>query len=57
MRKYLAKPDLNNMLMNKTPIDCWNILKYEIGSINYQLVPLKKTRKTVLKETFVKISY
>ena len=30
MRKYLAKLDWNNMLMNKTAIECWNILKYEI---------------------------
>ena len=30
MRKYLAKLDWNNMLMNKTTIECWNILKYEI---------------------------
>ena len=29
MRKYLAKLDWNNMLMNKTAIECWNILKYE----------------------------
>ena len=27
MRKYLAKLDWNNMLMNKTAIECWNILK------------------------------
>ena len=30
MTKYLAKLDWNNMLMNKTAIECWNILKYEI---------------------------
>ena len=57
MRKYLTKLDWNNMLMNKTAIECWNILKYETGSIDDQLVPLKKTRKTVLKEIFVKRSY
>ena len=28
MRKYLAKLDWNNMLMNKTAIEYWNILKY-----------------------------
>ena len=33
MRKYLAELDWNNMLMNKTAIECWNILKYEIESI------------------------
>ena len=30
------------MLMNKTAIECWNILKYEIESIIDQFVPLKK---------------
>ena len=30
MRKYLAKLDWNNMLRNRTAIECWNILKYEI---------------------------
>ena len=30
MRKYW---NWNNMLMNKTAIECWNILKYEIESI------------------------
>ena len=33
MRKYLAKVDWNNMLGNKTAIECWNILKYKIESI------------------------
>ena len=47
MRKYLAKLDWNNMLRNKTAIECWNILKYVIESIIDQFVPLKKTRKTV----------
>ena len=47
MRKCLAKPDWNKMLMNKTAIKCWNILKYEIESIIDTFVPLKKTRKTV----------
>ena len=47
MRKYLAKLDWNNMLMNKTAIECWNILKYEIESIIDKFVPLEKTRKTV----------
>ena len=57
MRKYLAKLDWNNMLMNKTAIECWNILKYEIESIIDKFVPLKKIGKTVLKETLVKRSY
>ena len=42
MRKYLAKLDLNNMLMKRTTIECWNIIKYEIESIID-----KKTSKTV----------
>ena len=50
MRKYLAKLDWNNMLMNKTAIECWNILKYEIESTINKFVPLKKRRKTVYKE-------
>ena len=49
MKKYLAKLDWNNMLMNKTAIECWNILKSEIESIIDKFVPLKKTRKTVYK--------
>ena len=32
----LAKLDWNNMLMNKTVIECWNILKYEIESIGLE---------------------
>ena len=42
MRKYLAKLDWNNMLMNKTAIECWNILKYEIERIIDKFVLLKK---------------
>ena len=45
MRKYLAKLDWNNMLMNKTAIECWNILKYEIESIIDKFVPLQKQGK------------
>ena len=45
MRKYLAKLDWNNMLMNKTAVECWNILKYEIESIIDKFVPLKKQGK------------
>ena len=41
MRKYLAKLDWNNMLMNKTATECWNILKCEIESIIDKCVPLK----------------
>ena len=44
MRKYLAKEDWYNMLRNKTAIECWNILKYEIESIIDRRV-YKRTRK------------
>ena len=33
------------MLRNKTAIDCWNILKYEIESIVDKFVPVKKKGK------------
>ena len=49
MRKYLAKLDWNNMLMNKTAIECWNILKYEIESID-KFIPLKKKGKRSRKK-------
>ena len=49
MKKYLAKLDWNNM-MNKTAIECWNILKYEIESIINKFVPLKKQGKRSRKE-------
>ena len=50
MRKYLAKLDWNNMLMKKTAIECWNILKYEIESIIDKFVPLKKQGKRSRKK-------
>ena len=50
MRKYLAKLDWNNMLMNKTATECWNILKYEIVSIINKFVPLKKQGKRSRKK-------
>ena len=40
MRQYLAKLDWNNMLRNKTTTECYNILKYEIDSINRHLMQL-----------------
>ena len=60
MRKYLAKLDWNNMLMNKTAIECWNILKYEIESIIDKFVPFQKQgkrcrKKHLSKETIRKI--
>ena len=50
MRKYLAKLDWNNMLMNKTAIECWNILKYEIESIIDKFVPFQKQGKRCRKK-------
>ena len=69
MRKYLAKLDWNNMLMNKTANECWNILKYEIESIIDKFVPFQKQgercrkkhlskeaiRKIVLKQTMWRV--
>ena len=62
MRKYLAKLDWNNMLMNKTVIECWNILKYEIESIVDKFVLLKEQgkrsrKKHLLKEAIRKIVF
>ena len=37
------------MLMNKTAIECWNILNYEIESIIDKFVPLKKNKKNGLE--------
>ena len=50
LRKYLAKLDWNNMLRNKTVIECWNILKNEIESIIDKFVPLKKQGKQSRKK-------
>ena len=50
MRRYLAKLDWNNMLMDKTAFECWNILKYEIESIIDKFVPLKKQGKRYRKK-------
>ena len=51
MRKYLAKLDWNNMLMNKTATECWNILKYEIESIIDKYVPLKNKEDGLERNT------
>ena len=50
------------MLMNKTTIECWNILKYEIESIIDKFVPFQKqgkrsTKKHLSKEAIRKIVY
>ena len=62
MRKYLAKLDWNNKLMNQTTTECWNILKYEIESIIDKFVPLKKQgkrsrKKHLSKEAIKKIVF
>ena len=38
------------MLMNKTAIECWNILKYEIESIIHKFVPFQKQGKRCRKK-------
>ena len=43
--KVTIKLDWNNMLMNKTATECWNIIKYEIESIIDKFFPLKKQGK------------
>ena len=50
------------MLMNKTAIECWNILKYEIESVIDKFVPLKKQgkwskKKHLSKESIRKIVF
>ena len=50
------------MLMNKTAIECWDILKYEIESIIDKFVPLKKQgkrsrKKHLSKEAIRKIMF
>ena len=47
----------NNMLRNKTTIECWNILKYVIESIIDQIVPLKKKQGKRSRKEHVKRSY
>ena len=54
MRKYLAKLDWNNMIMNKTAIECWNILKYEIESIIDTFPPLKNKENGLERNTKMK---
>ena len=47
------------MLRNKTTIECWNILKYEIESIIEKCIPLKKqgTQSRKKQEAIRKIAY
>ena len=44
MRKYLAKLDWNNVLMDKTAIECWNIVIFEIESIIDKFVHFEKNK-------------
>ena len=50
MRKYLANLDWKKMLMNKTTIQCWNILKYENERIIDKFVHLKNQGKRSRKK-------
>ena len=51
MRKYLAKLDWNNMLMNKTAIECWNILKMKLRVSSISLFPSKNKENGVERNT------
>ena len=51
MIKYLEKLGWNNMVMNKTAIECWNIIKYEIESIIDKFVPLKNKENGLERNT------
>ena len=53
MRKYF---DWNNMLMNKTAIECRHILKYEIERIMDKFVLLEKQEKRSRKKHFSKVA-
>ena len=55
MRKYLAKLDWNNMLRNKTAVECWNILKYETESIIDKFVPLKNKGNSLQRNLLKKL--
>ena len=57
MRKYLGKLDWNNMLMNKTAIECWNILKYEIESIIDKKQGKRSRKKQLSKDAIRKIVF
>ena len=50
MRTYLANIDWNNLLKNKTAIECWTCLKYEIKGIIEKFVPLRKQGKKSRKK-------
>ena len=49
-----TKLDWNNMLINETAIECWNILTYEIESIINTFVPLKNQGKRSRKKNLSK---
>ena len=39
------------MLRNKTAIECWNILKYEVENIIDKFVPLKNKENSLERNT------
>ena len=49
MRKYLVKVDWNNILKNKTTVECLYIIKYETESIIEQFLNLKKYKENGLE--------
>ena len=55
MRKYLAKLDWNNMLMNKTAIECWNILKWKGKRCRKKHLSKEAIRKIVFKQTMWRV--
>ena len=54
MRTYLANIDWNNLLKNKTPIECWTCLKYDIEGIVAKFVPLRKQGKRSRKKEAIR---
>ena len=44
-------PHIISMMMNRTAIECWNIIKYEIESIIDKCVPLKNKENGLERNT------
>ena len=62
MRTYLANIEWNNLLKNKTAIECWTCFKNEIKGITGGYVPLRKQgkrsrKKHLSKEAVTKIAH
>ena len=62
IRKRLAHIDWNDKMKNKTPTECWNILRGELDSAIDSFVPMKKQgkrskKKHLSKEAFRKIRH